>query len=430
MVAVSIECLAHPAGGVYDLIIWTMSDPLIEDEEAAMKTEDQPAGQKTDVTEKHTIYDLIIRGGRVFDPAQSIEGIDMDVAVQDGRIARVAPLIPEKAKKVIDATGCLVMPGLIDLHTHVYQYVTSLSVEPDSHALPYGVTTVVDCGSAGAATFEGLKRYIVHSSRCRILAAVNISVIGLTEPPECGYLPFVDSNRTAACIRENEDIAVAVKIRASRNALGPYGTIQPLWMAKEAAEVAGVPLIVHFGEPPPAYDEILGALGPGDMVTHCFRLGPMHCPLDPNGHIKSTVWRARERGVLFDIGHGQASFSFKTAQLMIRQGFFPDIISTDMHAGSVVPPASVNMPDVMSKMLYLGMPLPEVITASTWRPACSIGWSDQIGSLREGQTADIAILKQQSGSFQLFDSHAASVTTSQKLSAVWTIKGGTAFRCP
>ncbi|MCK9253949.1 MAG: amidohydrolase/deacetylase family metallohydrolase [Clostridiales bacterium] len=374
-------------------------------------------------------YDLLIQGGRVIDPEQGIDQDHLDVAVQDGKIVRIERGIRADAGQVIDAAGLLVVPGLIDLHTHVYDAMTALSVPADPVALNTGVTTVVDCGTSGAATFAGFRKYCVEPARCRILAAVNIATIGLADMPECGYPPFVDSNKAASCIEANRDIAVAVKIRASRNALGDQGTIQTLWMAREAAEVAGVPVICHLGEPPPAHDEILEALRPGDILTHCFRQGPMHCPIDRNGRIKKTVEQARDRGVLFDVGHGRGSFSWRTARLMLQQDFWPDIISTDLHTGSIQPPIAISMPDVMSKMLHLGMDLRAVLAAATINPARSIGWQDRIGSLKAGQAADIAILSLEEGAFMLSDSHLNLETVARRFKAVWTILAGEPVPC-
>lgn len=374
-------------------------------------------------------YDLLIKGGRIIDPEQGIDRDHWDVAVQNGKIVRIGQDIRAEAGQVIDAAGLLVVPGLIDLHTHIYDAVTDLSVPADPVALHTGVTTMVDCGSAGSATFAGFRKYCVEPARCRILAAVNISTIGLADMPECGFAPFVDSNKAAACVEANRDIAIAVKIRPSRNALGDHGSIQTLWMAREASEVAGVPVIAHLGEPPPAYDEILSALRPGDILTHCFRQGPMHCPIDRNGRIKKTVEQARARGVLFDIGHGRGSFSWRTARLMLQQDFWPDIISTDLHTGSIQPPIAISMPDVMSKMLHLGMDLNSIITAATISPARSIGWQDRIGSLKQGRAADIAVLKLEEGAFALSDSHLNLETVAKRFKAIWTILSGEPVHC-
>lgn len=374
-------------------------------------------------------YDLIIRGGTVIDPGQAITGAPMDVAVRGGTIAALAPRIDGPAARELDARGLYVTPGLIDLHTHIYPGVAALSVEGDPAALQSGVTTLVDCGTAGAATFEGLRRYVIAPSRCRVLAAVNISVIGLTEMPEGGYTPFLDSNRAHQCIEENRDVAVAVKVRASRNALGDNGTMEAVWMAREAAECAGVPVIAHLGEPPPAYEQILDALRPGDILTHCFRRGPMHCPIDRNGVAREAVLAARRRGVLFDVGHGAGSFSWHTAKCMTAQGFFPDTLSTDLHQGSAPPPVSISMPGVMSRMLHLGMDLPAVVAAATWAPARAIGWADRIGSLKPGMAADVALIRLEEGDFTLYDSHHVPERVNRRLTAVWTIVGGHPVAC-
>jgi dihydroorotase len=368
-------------------------------------------------------YDLLISGGTVVDPAARRHE-RADVAIADGKVAAVGINLPGRATKTVDATGLLVTPGLIDLHAHVYPGCTELSVDADPLAARSGTTTMVDCGSVGAKTFGGYRRFVVEPSRTRLLAFVNISVIGLVAMPECGYGRFVDSNAALRCIEENRDLVVGVKVRGSRNAFGEENTAQPVWMARAAASAAGVPVIMHVGDPPPVIEQALEILRPGDIVTHSFKGQPVTRIVDHQGRVKPEVRAARERGVLFDIGHGSGSFSWSVSHRLAEQGFWPDTISTDVHTSSIKPPISIDMPNAMSKLLHLGMPLDEVIRASTSSAAKAIGWQDRIGSLQPGMAGDIAILALEDGEFPLTDSYRQAETAKQRLVARHTIVAG------
>ena len=368
-------------------------------------------------------YDLLIAGGRVIDPASGLDGV-ADVAIAGGKIAAVGPSLAREARETIDANGLLVTPGLIDLHAHIYPGCTSLSVDPDPLAARSGTTTMVDCGSVGAATFAGFRRFVAEPSRTRVLAFVNISVIGLVAMPECGYGRFVDSNAALKCIEENRDLVVGVKVRGSRNAFGEENTAQPVWMAAAAAAAAEVPVIMHIGDPPPVLEQGLEALRPGDIVTHAFKGQPVTRIVDRGLKLKRRVHEARERGVKFDIGHGSGSFSWEVSHALAEQGFWPDSISTDVHTSSIKPPVSVDMPNCMSKLLHLGMPLVEVVRASTLEPARMIGWEDRIGSLAAGREADVAVLALEDGEFPFTDSYRKEERAKQRLVARHTIRAG------
>lgn len=373
--------------------------------------------------EHHLEYDLLISGGTVIDPGSGHHG-PADVAIAGGKIAAVGQRLPGRAARTLDATGLIVTPGLIDLHAHVYASCTPLSVDPDPLAARSGTTTMVDCGSAGAATFAGYRRFIVEPARCRLLSFVNISTIGLAAMPECGYGRFVDSNAALRCIEENRDLVVGVKVRASRNAFGEENTAQPVWMAVAAAGAAGVPVIMHIGDPPPALEQGLEILRPGDIVTHSYKGQPVTRLIDHRGRVKPAVRAARERGIRFDIGHGSGSFSWAVGHQLAEQGFWPDTISTDVHTGSIKPPLSVDMPNAMSKLLHLGMELEAVIRASTYEPARCIGWDDRIGSLQPGMEADVAVLALEEGDFPLVDSYRQEEHASRRLIARYTICRG------
>lgn len=368
-------------------------------------------------------YDLLITGGTVVDPRAGRHG-RADVAITEGKVAAVGEGLDGQARRTVDARGLLVTPGLIDLHAHIYPGCTSLSVDPDPLAARSGTTTMVDCGSVGAATFVGFRRYVVEPARCRVLAFVNISVIGLVAMPECGYGRFVDSNAAYECVEANRDLVVGIKVRGSRNALGEDNTAQPVWMAVAAAGAAGVPVMMHLGDPPPALEQGLEILRPGDFVTHSFKGQPVTRLVDHQGRVKPQVRAARERGVLFDIGHGSGSFSWGVSHQLAAQDFWPDTISTDVHTSSIKDPIAVDMPNVMSKLLHLGMDLDAVVEASTAAPARAIGWDDRIGSLQPGMAGDVAVLAMEEGEFPFTDSYRQAEHAARRLVARHTICAG------
>ena len=369
-------------------------------------------------------FDLLIRGGTVVDPAQGIHG-KRDVGIKDGRIAAVDEgLASTEDDQVIDATGLLVTPGLIDLHTHIYHRVVFSSIDPSPLAARSGTTTMVDCGSAGAATLDGFRHYVAATAACRVLAFLNISVIGLVAIPECGYGRFVDANRAYETAHANRDLIVGIKVRGSRMAFDEDNTVQPVYMAKAAARAANLPLMLHLGDPPPTVEQSIPLLDTGDFVTHSYKGKPVTRLVDHEMKAKAVLREARERGVLIDVGHGSGSFSWPVAHALCEQGYWPDTISTDAHHGVVDPPISADMPNVMSKFLHLGMPLVDVIRASTLRPAQTIGWADRIGSLEVGRTADVAVLALEEGEFTFADSSKQPELATRRLVARHTIFGG------
>jgi dihydroorotase len=369
-------------------------------------------------------FDLLIRGGTVIDPAEGVSS-RRDVGIRNGAIGAVGTDLPAAgAQRVLDATGLLVTPGLIDLHAHVFHHVSPLAVEATPLAARSGTTTMVDAGSGGAATFDAFRHYVVEPAGCRILAFLNISLIGLIATPECGYGRFVDPNRAHATATANRDLIVGIKVRGSRLAFGEDNTVQPVWHAKAAASAAGLPVMLHLGDPPPTVEQAIPILDGGDLVTHSYKGQPVTRLVDHRLRVKPIVREARERGVLIDVGHGSGSFSWPVAHAMTEQGYWPDTISTDVHRSSLPPPIEADMPTVMSKFLHLGMSLEEVIRASTIRPAEAIGWADRIGSLAPGKAADVALLSVERGSFALTDSYKTAETATQRLVAHTTVCGG------
>src|SRR6266542_2625289 len=369
-------------------------------------------------------FDLLIRGGTVIDPAEGSNG-RRDVGIRGGTIAAVAADLPAAgAREVVDATGLLVTPGLIDLHAHVFYRVQQHSVDPSALAVRSGATTLVDPGSGGAATFDAFRHYVAATAACRVLCFLNISIVGTIATPECGYGRFVDPNRAMETAVANRDLIVGIKVRGSRLAFGEDNTVQPVWMAKAAADAAGVPLMLHLGDPPPTVEQSIPILGRGDMVTHSYKGKVVTRLVDHQMRAKPVLREARERGVLIDVGHGSGSFEWSVARALTEQGYWPDSISTDAHSNSLQPPIGADMPNVMSKFLHLGMPLEEVIRASTIRPAEAIGWGDRIGTLAVGRTADVTVLALEGGAFPLGDSDKKLETAKQRLTARYTICGG------
>jgi len=371
-------------------------------------------------------FDLLLRGGRVIDPASGLDA-RRDVAFSEGLVAAIDADIPaERAASVVDASDSIVVPGLIDLHSHVYWGGTSLGVDADRLAARSGTTTFVDAGSAGAGNFLGFRRHVIERARVRILAYVNISFAGIfgfssrVMVGECADLRLCDPHEAVACIREHNDIVVGMKVRSGRNAGGTSGAA-PVDLALEAADKAQLPLMAHIDEPPPGRLEVLTRLRRGDILTHCYRPFP-NAPVDGAGQVREDMRAARERGIVFDMGHGMGSFDFSVARTMVAEGFTPDVISSDLHLFCVDGPA-FDLLVCMSKMLTLGMPLADVIRATTMRPAQAIGRSD-LGRLAVGGAGDAAVLKLQPGRFVYTDSVGATLEGSERLVSKGIVVGG------
>ncbi|GGM25910.1 amidohydrolase family protein [Dactylosporangium sucinum] len=328
---------------------------------------------------------LVLRGGLVCDPEAGTLAAG-DVVVRDGRIGGTA----EATDEIVDVSGLVVTPGLVDLHTHVF-VGQDLGVDPDEAGPPSGVTTMVDTGSAGAHLFGAFVRGTVERVRTRIGAFINISTVGTTSillSGELKTLPYVDVAACRAAIAEHRDRIIGVKVRASADVAGDNGVVA-LDRAREVADAEGLPLMVHLGPPPASLADILARLGPGDVLTHCFT-GLSGTPYTEHGRVIDLVAEARQRGVLFDIGHGMCGFDLEQARAAVAAGFLPDTISSDLHTYSR--PIVGDLPAVMAKFLGLGVALPEVVRRTTLNPARIAGF-DGVGTLRPGAPADIAVLR-------------------------------------
>lgn len=345
-------------------------------------------------------FDLLIKGGQTIDDAAGLTGRH-DVAVTKDRVAAVDRDIPASAAfRVIDATGLFVTPGLIDLHAHVYHGATFWGIDADAVGSRSGVTTWIDVGSAGALTLEGLRRFVIEPAQVRISAFLNISYIGLTGYDfELANLAYCDVGLFEIVANLNRDILHGVKVRMGASTVGPNG-LTPLRLAIEAAERCAFPVMVHIAVPPPAIEDILPLLRPGDIITHCFTGLGMKLVNDA-GVPLAAARQAIERGVILDIGHGAGSFTFRSAEALLAHGIKPHAISTDIHQISMAGPM-FDMPTCLSKFLLLGIPLSEAVGMATAGPAGILGMTDR-GTLRQGALADIALFSLEQGEFPLYD---------------------------
>ncbi len=370
-----------------------------------------------------TPYDLVLKNGRVLDPSQAIDRVT-DVAFADGKVAAVGDNLD--AHDTRDVAGKIVTPGLIDLHTHVYWGGTSLGVDADGLARTSAVTTFVDAGSAGPGNFLGFRRHVIERSEARILAYLHVSFAGIfgssktVSVGESHDIRLIAAGEAAEVADANRDVIVGIKVRIGRGASGPSG-IAPLFAALDAAEATGFPVMVHVDEPPPSYEQVVSALRPGDILTHCYRPFP-NAPVLADESVKPAILAARQRGVYFDIGHGKGSFGWGSARAMLAAGFPPDTISSDVHSLSIEGPA-YDQVTTLSKFLALGMPLSDVIAASTVRPAEILRRPD-LGTFKPGSAGDASILEMRQGTFALDDVKGEVVTASERLFAVGTVLAG------
>ena len=374
-------------------------------------------------------FDLLVRGGRLIDPKNGIDAL-RDIGIAQGRIARVAERIPEsQAKRVIDASGLVVVPGLIDIHAHIFYgtdpnaYLSNgiSAVAPDGFSFRVGVTSIVDAGGPGWRNFEQFKSLVIDRSQTRVMSMINIVGTGMKGGDLEQDLADMDAQKTAECARRFPGTIVAVKVAHYR---GPEW--DPVDRAVEAGRSAGIPVMIDFGGHTPPLslsDLLLVHLRPGDIFTHAYAHVRGRTPIvGEDGKLHPFVLEARKRGLIFDVGHGGGSFLFRQAVPALRQGFFPDAISTDLHTGSMNA-GMKDMLNVMSKLLNLGMSLAAVIERSTWKPAQLIKRPD-LGHLSEGAPADVTILNVRAGKFGFTDTGGGKMPGTQKLECELTLREG------
>jgi dihydroorotase len=365
---------------------------------------------------------LLLKGGEVLDPGAGLAGA-LDVRLRDGRVAEVAAGLAPGGDRVEDVSGRLVVPGLIDLHAHCFIAASDFGPRTDEVMSRTGVTTMVDGGSVGAALIGGMRRWVVERARTRILAFLHISAIGLAwmRIGEVHHLPYADVDAAVGAAREHADLVVGIKVRQEAVVVGDAG-LEPLRRAVRAAEALGTRVMVHVTTPPVPLADLLALLRPGDIVTH-FLHGRGDGILDAAGNVKKEVWQARERGIVFDVGHGRRHLNFDVARAAFRQGLPPDTISSDLNTPAAAGVAK-DLPTTMAKFLSLGMTLPEVIRAVTATPAAVLGRAGEIGTLRPGAAADVCVLDRERGAFALEDNDGGRITAAERLVPVVTVKDG------
>jgi dihydroorotase len=371
-------------------------------------------------------FDLVLRGGRVVDPSQKLDAVT-DVAFSGGKVAMVGNALKADAgTDVRDVSGYIVTPGLIDLHTHVYWGGTSLGIDAEEFCRTSGVTTAIDTGSAGPGNFAGFRKHVIEPSQVRILAYLHVSHAGIYgfshrvmvgESEEIRLMNPIDAVQVADA---NRDLIVGIKVRVGRTSSGASGIV-PLQIALEVANEVGMPLMCHIDHPPPTYEEVVSLLRPGDVLTHAFRPFP-NAPCTAQGTVKQVVLQARERGVLFDIGHGRGSFAFKTARAMLANGFYPDTISSDVHVLCINGPA-FDQVTTMSKFLCMGMPFSDVVAASTVNAAMALR-RPELGSLKPGGVGDATLISIQEGQFDYEDVVGEHLIGDRKIVSEGVVIGG------
>jgi dihydroorotase len=384
-------------------------------------------------------FDLVIKGGDVLDPSQSLRG-KRDIGIRYGKIeALESEIASERGLRVLDASGKLVTPGLIDLHSHVFPYGSAIGIPADELVPHQCTTTCVSAGDAGANNFAAFRRHIVAQTRTRLYAFVHIANVGLTPfpVPELYNIDFAQVDACAKAVAENADMVLGVKVRMSENVIAKHGT-EPLKRAITACEKAGTgaKVMCHIGgvETRELMSQILDLLRPGDILTHAYsgapNLGGAFTNIVQDGQLLPAALAAKQRGVIFDVGHGGGSFDYTVAEPAIQQGCPPDTISSDIHVFSGNTPGMPYLPWVMSKFIGLGFSLEQVVAMATINPAKVINRVPKLGTLQVGAPGDVAIMEVVEGPVSFVDTRNNRRAGQMHLKPVQTVTGGVAFGRP
>jgi dihydroorotase len=368
-------------------------------------------------------FDLVIKGGKVIDPTQKISAV-MDVAIKGDKIATIAANIPaSESRGVFDAGGRIVTAGLIDSHGHVYDGGITTSIEADIVGIAKGTTTIVDAGSAGAANFAGLRKYVIERAHTRVYSLLNIGMNGCCNNEIYGDPRLVDARAAIDTVERNRPYILGIKVRINGRHEDLAHDVEVLKKAREAANATGGLIMMHWTNEP----ELIALLKPGDILTHPFN------PPGPNssnlmggeaGAILPIVLTLKSRGIWVDFSHG-GHLAWPIAEAAAKQGWFPDIISTDIHRGHVPPSGIVfDLATTMSKFLYLGLSVDQAVEKVTAVPRTVFHFPDRIGSLEPGSEADLTIAEVRTGDFEFFDTRRDKKVGRQKFVPTATIKAG------
>ena len=384
-------------------------------------------------------FDLVIKGGDLLDPSQSLRG-KRDIGIRWGVIEAVENEIPAaRAAKTVDATGKLVTPGLIDMHAHIYPYGSAIGIPADELAQFQCTTTLISAGDAGVNNIAALRRYIVAQSRARIYAFIHIANHGLSGFP-VAELYNIDHAQVEACamtLAENPDFLLGVKVRMSENVIAKHG-LEPLKRGIQACEMCGWPakMMVHIGgvETKELMSQILDLMRPGDVLTHAYsgfpNMSGVFTNIVQDGKLLPAALAAKQRGVMFDVGHGGGSFDFTVAEVAIPGGCTPDTISSDIHVFSGNSPGMPYLPNVMSKFMAMGSSLEQVVAAATSVPAKIINRAPKIGTLQVGAPGDVAIMEVAEGPVTFVDTRNNRRDGKLLLKPVQTVVNGVPFGRP
>jgi dihydroorotase len=357
------------------------------------------------------LFDILIKGGEVRDPSSGFRQ-KADVAIRQGTIAAIEPEIAAgRALDVIDATGRIVSPGLVDLHTHLHYGVRS-GIDADPVAAKSGTTTWLDAGTFDYTQIRGFRRFIVEPAKCRIFGLVHL--YPSNRNPDSDPVKDVRAamDRTGRAAAENSDIVLGVKIQIGANMNGRY-SLEFLKIARELCDKYKLRLMAHVSFAPPSTEEVMALMRSGDIVTHCYNTHTIGI-LDEAGKVKAAVRDARARGVLFDVGHGSGSFNFEIARKAIADGFPPDSISTDIYTENLRGPV-FDLPTTISKLMHAGLSFDDALKCSTANAGRIITPVPGIGTLKAGGPADVAVLSVEKGEFPLVDAQRNRVTATQRL---------------
>ena len=384
-------------------------------------------------------FDLVIKGGDVLDPSQSLRG-KRDIGIRYGMIEALEADIPAaRAERLLDVSGKLVTPGLVDLHSHVFPYGSAIGIPADELVAHQCTTTCVSGGDAGANNFAAFRRFVVGQTRTRLYAFIHIANTGLTPFPvaELYNIDFAQVDACAKAIGENADIALGAKVRMSENVIAKHG-IEPLRRAILACEKSGTngKIMCHIGgvETPQLMSQILDTLRPGDVLTHAYSGAPNIAGAFTNivqdGKLLPAALEAKRRGVIFDVGHGGGSYDYTVCEAAMQQGAPPDTISSDIHVFSGNSPGMPYLTWVMSKFMGLGFSLEQVITMATTAPAKVINRMPKLGTLQVGAPGDVAIMELVEGPVSFVDTRNNRREGKAYLKPVQTVTGGVPFGRP